>query len=345
MVCYRRGLIVVVAIAMLGCPADRRRPTLYAPRLVRPTGATVSRTDVDVDCLWAGHRVLCTLLTDHTLVNRTEEPTTAAIVVASKETGARSLYLDGKPVEPFSHDANTEIDVALSPGQTRHLVVQTEIGIHRTLMGGSFGGSEDQPSTTWMWIHPHFASDQDVWEYWPVHYCFVPDRSNPSEPVLRRLQLPHGLHAAQEWDIDSAGDACPELPASSSARAATLEVQRSVPFIKNGGPVVSAGYSFGEGWVAELAYDLGVWRYFDLQLGVHADLHHELQINPMFGLPLLLKVGLPVRVEPREKVGFRVEESFYFRRENWPVAVSPVLYLEAWHDDGVRVGLLGSVSF
>lgn len=75
------------------------------------------------------------------------------------------------------------------------------------------------------------------------------------------------------------------------------------------------------------------------------DTHDEVDLVPLIGLPLALKIGAPVRLQPERRVGFRFQEDFRLAPDGWPVALGPVLFLEAWPTDGIRIGILVSAGF
>jgi hypothetical protein len=339
----RAGIAVVAAAAssIASCTTMPQHPVIYAPAV--SSAAALAGTEVDIACGWAGQRVLCTMDSEHTVANPGPEHATAEIELASAELGARAVYVAGVPLEPYTDGDLIRVPLALDPRARTRVVFHAEIALERT--GWSLG-DEEHPITIWTFQHPLFAVDREAYEYWPVRYCFSAKRSAPPSPALRSLRLPADLEAPVAWAIsDAAADDCPSRSGGEPMRVATLELRRKVPLISSGGPVLSVGAVIREGFAAELGYDVAIKRYLGFQPGLRVDTHGEVDLVPLIGLPLALKIGAPVRLQPEHRVGFRFQQDFHFAPDGWPLGLGPVLFLEAWPTDGVRIGLMVSAAF
>lgn len=323
-------------------------PVIYAPRPATPTPTTLARTDVDVDCTWKGHRVYCAIDDAYTFTNTSVEPGTSKLELAATDIATRSIYIDDLPMEPYSRRDALSVDstpvtipVQLASRQTVRLLVRSTITSERS----DKDEDDHHPWTLWTGLHPTFGQDPEVYTYSPVRYCFAPSSWAPDAPALDSFRLADHLEAHQRWSVaDASASDCPALKDVPGARTATFEVRRHVPLVTSGGPMISAGYASHEGFVGELAFDLAISRYLAVAAGVHANQRGELDVLPVIGFPVLIRIGLPIRIEPTHKLGYRLEVPVY-RLNHSRFAPGGVFFVDVWPGEHTRVGLMTSASF
>lgn len=325
------------------CSTTAQHPAIVAPRPTSATETVLTKTDVDVRCLQVGIELLCTVDAKHRLENRGARLVTPALSLVTREVSARSTYIEGRVVEPFQWADELSSTVPVPPSSVTNVTTRAEVSLHRNWSAGTITAT-DEPVSLWRMLHPVFGTDREVHEYWPIRYCFLVDTFSPAIPVLRDVNLPPDLVAARRWEIDDhpSAEDCPAI-SGGRVRAAVLEIHRDVPLVTNGGPVVSGGYVFGEGWAAELGYDVAVWRYFAVEASLHLDRDGERMIVPLVGLPLTFKLGVPIRFRPDEKIGYRLQVDAHFSNQRY-LAPGLLYYLEYFPGDGLRFGLMGSVA-
>ncbi len=307
---------------------------LHAPQVMSGAGAAIEDRRVDVDCRWApGQLVLCTVESNHSLVSRSTEPIIAALKLASFGVGARSVSAEAHPIEPLSTDPLV-LERSLSSGASTALTVDSEVALART-DGRSISDS------MWTDAHPLFGRDRDDFKFPPILYCYPSDQR---QPTFRITRVPGELEAVKAWSTSPSSDEeCSQSDEPRPMRSATLALVHAVPLVTNGGPVLSAGYVFREGWAGELGYDVAL-RGFALQPAVRIDSNGDIDVIPLVGFAELLKIGVPVRPATGH-VAFRIQlDGHVALGRGKPAAPGFVLFYEDWRGERSTFGILASVG-
>ena len=343
----RRRIYLTIGVATLllsGCDTPKLVPAVFPPEPTSSTTARLAATDVDIACFLASHRALCEIDVDNLIVNPTDKDLHNAFRMESNATAARSVYVDGRPIEPLEGDG--EVELAIAPRGHTHLLSHLEIALNRTSFS-SFSGMDADAFSIWQWKHPTFGLDLDRYEYWPINYCFGDYGNGWAEPppTWRHLTLRDGLMGSWSMTRASAEDSSRPERTWCFSRKHRSSFTGVVPAVANGGPLLNVGHVSGGKWSGELAYDVAIPPTFLVEIGVEANTGGEVEILPLFGLPMLVQAGVPVRVRPRREVGGRIQLDLWFPVKS-VIAVGFVVPFEYWPaDHDFRSGLLLSLSF